>query len=175
MELAYNLKEDYVHLYGYMVTQINNRLVIGDPATRRDYEELEAQLPYIHLHSYIRPEQFCSVWSHYDAGFMHSQVLGSDEAARFEEMNFPYRYTAYLAAGLPLAVSSKGQSAMRNLIEQEGIGLVYLDYADLAEKLYDEAAISTLSATVRRKRKSFSFDSCADKLLGILRIYATGS
>jgi glycosyltransferase involved in cell wall biosynthesis len=165
----------HVHLYGYMVTQANGRLVIGDAATRSTYEELEARLPYVHLHPYIRSEQFCSVWSRYDVGFMHSQILGKDEAAQFEEMNYPYRYTAYLAAGLPLAVSSSGQSAMRALIEQEGIGLVYRDYADLAEKLYDDAAISALSATVRLKRKSFSFDSGADELLRILRIYAANT
>jgi hypothetical protein len=103
---------------------------------------------------------------------MHSRVLGKDEAARFEEMNYPYRYTAYLAAGLPLAVPSGGQSAMRNLVEQEGIGLVYGDYADLAEQLYNDAAISALSAKVTLKRKSFSFDSHTDELLRILRIYA---
>jgi glycosyltransferase involved in cell wall biosynthesis len=162
----------HVHLYGYMVAQVSGRLVIGDAATQSTYQELEARLPYVHLHHYIRPEQFCSVWSRYDVGFMHSQVSSTDEAARFEQMNYPYRYTAYLAAGLPLAVSSGGQSAMRKLVEQEGIGLVYQDYAHLAEQLYDDAAISALSATARRKRKSFSFDSHADELLRILLAYA---
>lgn len=168
-----NRRRVHVHLYGYMVTQINDRPIIGDPATRHAYEELEAQLSYVHLHRYIQPEQFCSVWSRYDAGFMHPQVLGTDKAARFEEMNLPYRYTAYLAAGLPLVVPRKGQSAMRNLVEREGIGLVYLDYAELAEKLHDDAAISVLNARIRNKRKSFSFDTYVDELLRILERYAT--
>lgn len=168
-----NKRRVHVHLYGYMVTQIDNRPLVGDHATQHAYEELAAQLSYVHLHSYIQPEQFCSVWSRYDAGFMHSQVVHTDKAARFEEMNFPYRYTAYLAAGLPLVVPRIGQSAMRNLVEREGIGLVYLDYSDLAEKLHDDAGISTLNARTRQKRKGFSFDSCADELLRILETYAT--
>src|SRR5690349_16901312 len=103
---------------------------------------------------------------------MHSQVLHTDHAAQFEELNLPYRYTAYLAAGLPLLVPSKGQSAMRNLIEREGVGLVYLDYDNLAEQLYDTAKMSTLTSHILDKRRSFSFDNCADRLLRVLEIYA---
>lgn len=90
-------------------------------------------------------------------------------------MNYPYRYTAYLVGGLPLAVSSGGQSAMRNIGEQEEIDLAYRDYADLAEKLHDDAAISALSTKVSLKRKSFPFDSHTEELLRILTIYAANN
>lgn len=165
----------HVHLYGYMVTEINDRPIVGDPATRRAYEDLQVQLPYVHLHEYIQPEHFCSVWSRYDAGFMHPRVQMRDKTARFEEMNLPYRYTAYLAAGLPLVVPREGQRAMREFVEQQRIGLVYSDYDELAEKLYDTAAVVSLSSVVREKRKSFSFDSNADKLVRILETCAIPS
>ena len=167
-----NKRHVHVHLYGYMVSETNNSRIVGDIRTQQSYEELAAKLSYVHLHPYIYPDRFSAVWSQYDAGFMHSQVFHTDQAARFEELNLPYRYTAYLAAGLPLLVPSKGQAAMRNFIEREGIGFVYSDYADLAEQLYNTAKMSTLTARILDKRKCFSFDGCADQLLRVLESYA---
>jgi glycosyltransferase involved in cell wall biosynthesis len=112
------------------------------------------------------------MWSRYDAGFMHPRVQKTDKAARFEEMNLPYRYTAYLAAGLPLVVPQEGQRAMRTFVEQQNVGLVYSDYDELAEKLYDDVAMAALSSEAREKRKGFSFDRSADRLVRILEAYA---
>src|SRR5712692_4903905 len=109
----------HVHLYGHMMTESDQCPIVGDAATRRAYEHLQTRLPYLHLHEYIHPEKFCSVWSRYDAGFMHPRVPKTDKAARFEEMNLPYRYTANLAAGLPLVVPREGQRAMRTFVEQQ--------------------------------------------------------
>lgn len=162
----------HVHLYGYTMTEIDGRPIIGDPATRQAYEELQSQLRYVHLHDYVQPEQFCAAWSRYDAGFMHPRVPHTDKAARFEEMNLPYRYTAYLAAGLPLVVPTKGQSAMKRLTHEAGIGIVYSDYADLAEQLYDSERMARLGSRVRENRRRYSFETSADDLVRILERYA---
>ncbi len=161
----------HVHLYGYMVKETNNAQITGDPDTRRIYEELAGELTYVHLHRYVEPKDFCSNWSRYDAGFMHSKVSTSDIAARFEEMNLPHRYSAYLAAGLPLVVPSEGQSAMKRLIEREGFGFTFSTYNELANILHNRAAISALGHTARSKRRLFSFDASVAELIRILEIY----
>jgi hypothetical protein len=167
-----NKRRVHVHLYGYMMTEIGGRSVVGDAATREAYESLASQLPYVHLHDYVQPESFCAAWSRYDAGFMHPRVPSNDKAARFEEMNLPYRYTAYLTAGLPLAVPAEGQSAMKRLAEQEAIGIIYSDYSDLAEQLYDSERMSRLATTARENRRKFSFEHSADELVRVLSRYA---
>lgn len=165
----------HVHLYGYMMTEVDNCPIMGDRATRQAYEDLQSQLPYVHLTDYVQPEQFCATWSRYDAGFMHPRVPRADKSSRFEEMNLPYRYTAYLAAGLPLAVPTEGQSAMKRLAHQEGIGIIYSDYADLAEQLYDSDRMTTLTTRVRENRRRYSFENSADDLVRILERYAKGT
>jgi hypothetical protein len=160
----------HVHLYGYMVKEMNNRQITGDLDTGNIYEELASQLPYVHLHRYVEPKDFCSNWR-YDAGFMHSKVSSTDVAAKFEEMNLPHRYSAYLAAGLPLVVPSQGQSAMKSLIQQEGFGFAFSTYKELADMLCDRATTSTLRLIARSKRRSFSFDASVGELIRILETY----
>lgn len=167
-----NRQEIHVHLYGYMAREHENRLIVGDPDTKRSYEELQERLPYVHWHQYISPRHFCEVWSRYDAGFMHPRVDRTDKAARFEELNLPQRYTAYLAAGLPLAVCREGQSAMKRFVEEKQIGFVYSDYEELGEILHDRSYILALNGQVRAKRKEFSFEASADHLARILECYA---
>jgi hypothetical protein len=161
----------HVHLYGYMVKELDNRQITGDSDTKEIYKELERQLPYVHLHRYVEPKDFCSKWSTYDAGFMHSKVSSADVSAKFEEMNLPHRYSAYLAAGLPLVVLSEGQSAMKSLIEREGFGFAFSTYEELAHMLHDRATTSALRLIARSKRRSFSFDSSVHELIQILETY----
>jgi glycosyltransferase involved in cell wall biosynthesis len=103
---------------------------------------------------------------------MHSKVDDRDKAAAFEKMNYPHRYTAYLAAGLPLVVHGEGQDAMEALVKKHGIGIVFSDYDDLAEKLYDSQLVTSLTSTAYISRKKFSFDSNAGNLVSILETYA---
>jgi glycosyltransferase involved in cell wall biosynthesis len=168
-----NQRRVHVHLYGYMMSEDQNFLpIIHHLPTRRAYERLASTLPYIHLHDYIGPDQFSVIWSRYDAGFMHSKVDDRDKAAAFEKMNYPHRYTAYLAAGLPLVVHGEGQDAMEALVKKHGIGIVFSDYDDLAEKLYDSQLVTSLTSTAYISRKKFSFDSNAGNLVSILETYA---
>ncbi|MGB7923482.1 MAG: hypothetical protein WCF57_09575 [Pyrinomonadaceae bacterium] len=163
----------HVHLYGYMLGEdLKSLPIIHHQPTQRAYERLALALPYVHLHEYIGPDQFSAVWSRYDAGFMHSKSDSNKHLSQFEQMNLPCRYSAYLAAGLPLVVLAEGQEAMRTLIEQYGIGIVFSDYDDLAEQLYDAERIATLGSVVSTNRNKFSFDSNADRLIHILETYA---
>jgi hypothetical protein len=140
--------------------------------TQRAYERLVSTHPYVHLHEYIGPDHFSNIWSRYDAGFMHPKVDPIDRAFYFERMNLPNRYTAYLAAGLPLAVPREGQEAMLMLIKQHGIGYEYSDFDDLAEHLYDDRLITALTLAATSKRKSSSFDRNVAQLVQILATYA---
>ena len=162
----------HVHLYGYMVSEdLNFSPIIHHLPTQRAYERLASSLPYIHIHDYIGPDQFSAIWSMYDAGFMHSKVDSGNRAAYFEQMNFPYRYTAYLAAGLPLVVPEEGQDAMAMLVKQHGIGIIFSTYETLAEQLYDSQLITLLTSTVSLTRKNFSFDRNAGNLVRIFNAY----
>jgi hypothetical protein len=163
----------HVHLYGYMRGEdINFLPIIPHMPTQRAYERLASVLPYVHLHEYIGPDQFSAIWSRYDAGFMHTKVDSDSKEACFEQMNFPYRYTAYLAAGLPLAVPKEGQEAMKTLVKRYGIGIVYSNYEDLAEQLHDNQLITSLISAISINRKNFSFDRNVGNLVQILETYA---
>lgn len=163
----------HVHLFGYVVGKGEDGCpIVGHIPTLRAYEDLEGSLSYVHRHAYVPPAEFCPAWSRYDAGFMHTKVDPHDKTAAFEELNLPYRYTAYLAAGLPLAVPKEGQRAMRSLVESCDVGVIYSDYDDLAAKLHDENVMAALSSEARGRRRYFSFDSNADKLIEILKRYS---
>jgi hypothetical protein len=162
----------HVHLYGYMASERGGRVIVGEAATTRCYEEMGARYPYVHLHRFIPPELFSRTWSQYDAGFMHPRVAANDQCARFEELNYPYRYTAYLAAALPLAVPDTGQRAMKRLVQDQQIGFVYSDYEELGEILHDYTSLDSMSKAISKRRKEFSFDAAAGRLAGILAQYA---
>ena len=167
-----NLRKVHVHLYGYMACEQDGRLIVGDAATTRCYEELQTSCPYVHLHQYIPPDQFARTWSQYDAGFMHPRVSPSDRGARFEELNLPYRYSAYLAAALPLAVPDEGQRAMKRFVQEQHVGFVYSDYEELSEILHDYAHLDSMSSAISKRRKEYSFDAAAGRLAAILAQYA---
>jgi hypothetical protein len=166
-----NKRKVHVHLYGRTVKEIHGVQIVGDAETKQFYKQLSSDLPYVHLHDYLEPQGFCSNWSRFDAGLMHSKVSSGDVASNFEEMNLPHRYSAYLAAGLPLVVPNTGQSAMKRLIEREGFGFNFLTYGELADRLYDRSTMSELVHVARSKRTSFSFDSSVCKLIGFFEKY----
>jgi len=166
----------HVHLYGnYVGTDAQGRHVVGHQPTRRVYERMTRALRYVHLHPYIERDTFTREWSRYDAGMMHVPSHPAAAYAQFEQMNYPYRYSAYLAAGLPLAVMHEGQDAMKALVQQHGIGVVYRDYDDLAEQLRDAQHMARLDDAARTNRTAFSFDAQAPHLADILQQYARGA
>lgn len=162
-----------VHLYGYtysysLKNDQHRPPTIHHEPTQRAYEHMAEKLPHIRYHNYIPPKQFVSEWSRYDAGVMHTQVTSADPMFSFEQMNYPYRYSAYLAAGLPLIVQRGGQDAVEELIEKHRIGIVFRDYDDLAEQLHDSQHMASLNDYVIKHRIDFSFDKHAPQLATIL-------
>ncbi|MGB9072412.1 MAG: hypothetical protein WCC22_07045 [Terriglobales bacterium] len=64
-------------------------------------------------------------------------------------------------------MAGEADKAMKTFVERENIGLVFSDHDELAEKLYDDEGMAALCREAQSKRKAFSFDSSADKLVSI--------
>jgi hypothetical protein len=204
-ELAIEMakRDIHVHIYGkYRGIDRYGNAVVNDLPTHRAYERLEAASSLIHLHPYIKPNEFTREWSRYDAGLMHTDITNQIRGQQtpfnperafdinqmvpgtgiprfpqqynlplFERMNYPYRYTAYLAAGLPFTVEEGGQLATMDLIRHHHFGILFRDYDDLAHQLHDSNLMQSLTQTAVEKRKAFSFDQNVPKLLEILQLY----
>ena len=166
-------RDVHVHLYGYF-RGVDSRYasVVPHAPTRRMYLDFISQQEYLHWGGFVPPEQFTVEWSQYDAGLMHVRVSPDDPEAAFENMNVPCRYTAYLAAGLPIIGAAYGQAAMREIIETHRIGATYGSYDALAEQLWDENLLGELREVAIRKRYDFAFEASVGTLGGILRAYA---
>ncbi len=122
----------HVHLYGSF-----RRL---DPATgwlldsdevAESYRALARESDYLHLHAPIPPAHFVEEWSPYDAGLLHAP----DSRDRFRPFNYPNRYTAYLAAGVPIALSRGDMPSLQSHLEALGCVIAYDDLSDLATHL----------------------------------------
>ncbi|MFD9317602.1 hypothetical protein ACFWDQ_07760 [Streptomyces sp. NPDC060053] len=161
----------HVHIYGgkYVGPNALGVWSVGDRGTRDAYAEL-AESPWIHLHPHVEPRRFTAEWSVYDAGLMHVRANGTVDAP-FQRMNQPNRLAPYLAAGLPPAQHRGGQSAMERLVEGTGVGFVYRDFDELAERLKDRAALAALRATALARRHDFTFERHAGDVIGILDRY----
>jgi hypothetical protein len=90
----------------------------------------------MHLHAPISPDCFVEKWSVYDAGLLHAPA--TDDGFRL--MNFPNRYTAYLAAGVPVAIAQQEMPALQVHLEALNAAVVYDDLTDLVRQLPDDAA-----------------------------------
>ncbi|WP_462253246.1 hypothetical protein [Ferruginibacter sp.] len=162
-----------VHLYGNMVSENSEGYqIFYDKATALEYQKLTTTLKNTTLHSFITPEMFAFEWSKYDAGFMHSSVPSSHPTSQFEELNMPYRYTAYLCAGLPICIPSVGQSAMKRFVGENKIGFSFKDYDELSNILHDRTLLKTSEKRIRERRTDFSFEFSVNKLIDILSKYS---
>lgn len=168
-----NRRNVCVHLYGNMVGEDSEgSQTFNDKDATLAYQELTETLNTITLHSYIKPETFAFEWSKYDAGFMHAPVPASHPTAQFEEINMPYRYTAYICAGLPICVPKFGQSAMKKFIEENNLGFAYDSYEELSELLHKQEVLQLYLEGVIQRRKEFSFEFSIPKLVEILSKYS---
>jgi hypothetical protein len=128
----------HVHLYGQF-RSLDRRTgwLIEDEAVEAAYRALAAApgvAPYLHLHAPVPPSRFVEEWSPYDAGLLHAP----DPRDRFRTQNFPNRYSAYLAAGVPVALAAGELPALQEHLERLGAGVVYdpgAGVADLVRRL----------------------------------------
>lgn len=160
----------HTHVYGYPrgVNQ-SGMPIVPHLDTLLEYQAIAASTAYVHLHEYISPTQFAEMWSRYDAGMMHARVPSAHEEAQFQRLNFGHRYSAYLAAGLPLLVQQGGQDAMERLVRTERLGLVFRDYDEVSERLRNEQWLAEMTSQVTLNRKRFSFEENVAGLVDFFR------
>lgn len=146
----------HVHLYAQFRKltasgQLNNT---GDVAAA--YRALE-RAHLVHLHPPVPPARFVEEWSRYDAGLLH--VPRGDDPFRL--LNMPNRYSAYLAAGLPVALEAGAMPAMQRQLEHWGAGIIYHDAAELVRRLPDPGA----AARILPLRTAVTFDAVFPRLM----------
>jgi hypothetical protein len=100
------------------------------------YRNLAEGRPLVHIHAPIPPDRFVEEWSVYDAGLLHAP----DPDDRFRPFNFPNRYSAYLAAGVPVAVARDEMGALQAHLHALHAAVIYDDPADLVRGLPANAA-----------------------------------
>jgi hypothetical protein len=116
--------------------------------------------PRLHIHQPIFPNRFVVEWSVYDAGLMHA----ADPYDRFRPMNVPNRYSAYLAAGVPVALARNEMPALQVHLEALHATVVYDDLADLVRRLPDNAAAEGAHAA----RESVTFEALFPRLMALI-------
>jgi hypothetical protein len=152
-------RKAHVHLYGQFRRlqasgQLHNR-----PEVESSYRGL-ASGQYLHLHAPIPPTRFVTEWSRYDAGLLH--VPKPDDPFRL--LNLPNRFSAYVAAGVPVAIPAGEMPAMQRHLEAFGAAIVYGDAADLVGRLPDPVAVGGAIAA----REAITFEAVLPSLLSFI-------
>jgi hypothetical protein len=117
----------------------------------------------IHLHDPVRPGDWVSELSRYDAAWVHilpSRNHGDLRRAVWNDLNLPARLGTYAAAGLPwIHLRNEGHRvAARSLAERLGVGVTYDTEEELAVRLSAEIASRSHTKAAIRSRPELSFD-----------------
>ena len=151
----------HVHLYGQFRRLQPTGQMANVPEVADGYRRAGAE-GRLHLHAAVRPEEFVTAWSPYDAGLLHNP--SADDP--FRAFNLPNRYSAYLAAGLAVAMPAGEMPAMeRHLREIGAPPVLYGEAAELAEKLPD----ATASARALAARGGATFEAGYGRLAEFIR------
>ncbi len=152
----------HVHLYGvFRRLRPSDGWLVESPEVEAGYRALAGGGHLLHVHAPIAPGRFVAEWSRYDAGLLHVP----DPADRFRTLNFPNRHTAYVAAGLPVALAAGTMPAMQRHLEGHGAALVYRDAADLVHRLPEP----TVAARALAARESVTFEVAFPALLSFIQ------
>ncbi|MFL6052906.1 MAG: glycosyltransferase [Actinoallomurus sp.] len=133
----------------------------------------------VHVHPHVDQRDWVRRLSRYDAGWLHrvpSANGGDLRVATWDDLNIPARIPPLMAGGVPL-LQPRGDGsrvAAARLIEETGLGVLYDDADDLADRLHDHATLARARAAVRTHRKSFTFDAHADDLIALFRSLTAG-
>jgi hypothetical protein len=127
----------HVHIYGHFRRlDPSTGALLDSPEAAAVYRDLAEASPLVHIHSPISPDRIVEAWSVYDAGLLHAPAADD----RFRPMNFPNRYSAYVAAGVPVALPRNEMPALQAHLQALHAVVVYDDPADLVRRLPDTAA-----------------------------------
>jgi hypothetical protein len=127
----------HVHIYGHFRRLDRSTGALLDSAeAEAAYRAVAANSPRVHIHAPVPPDRFVEAWSMYDAGLLHAPAPDD----RFRPLNFPNRYTAYLAAGVPVALARDEMCALESHLRALHACVVYDELADLVRRLPDSEA-----------------------------------
>lgn len=84
---------------------------------------------------------------------------------RFRPLNFPNRYSAYLAAGVPVALARNEMRALQIHLQALHASVIYEDLADLVRRLPDTAAADG----ARRASAAVTFETLFPSLIDFIR------
>ena len=151
----------HVHLYGQFRRLQPSGQMGNEPAVADAYHDVGTE-GRLHLHAPVRPAEFVAAWSPYDAGLLHHP----EPADAFRALNLPNRYSAYLAAGLPVATVAGEMPAMERHLELLGApAICYHDPTELASRLPDPMASERAWAA----RQRATFDAVYPQLVEFIR------
>jgi hypothetical protein len=153
-------RKAHVHLYGQFQRMDAN----GHYKPSHEVEELYRGLgagDCFHIHALIPPSRFVEEWSCYDAGLLH--VPRPDDP--FSALNMPNRYSAYIAAGLPVALCAGHMPAMQRHLEAMNAAVVYGDLSELVGRLPDQNA----TAGAMNSREAVTFEAVFPELVNFLQ------
>ena len=150
----------HVHLYGQFRRLQSTGQMTNAPAVADAYREAGGD-GRLHFHAPVGPAEFVAAWSPYDAGLLHNP--SPDDP--FRTLNLPNRYSAYLAAGLAVAMPAGAMPAMeRHLVALGAPPVLYNDPAELLGRLPDPAAARSLAV-----RGSATFEAVYPRLVDFIR------
>lgn len=153
-------KKAHIHLYGRFHRMDSHGRYLPSPDVEDLYRALDTN-SYLHVHAPVTPSRFVEEWSCYDAGLLH--VPRPDDP--FSALNMPNRYSAYIAAGVPVAISSGHMPAMQRHLESMNAAVVYENLAELVERLPDTHAV----AEALNSREAVTFESVFPRLISFLQ------
>ncbi|SNS18515.1 Glycosyl transferase family 2 [Geodermatophilus pulveris] len=138
---------------------------------------LAAAPGFVHVHPPVGPQEWVSVLSRYDAGWLHrfDSANGGDlRRATWDDLNSPARLPVYLAAGLPVLQQASPGSlvAVERVLRRDGTGLPYRSADDVAGALAGELASRRGAAAALAARERHTFDAHADRLVELFRAVA---
>ena len=151
----------HVHLYGQFRRLQASGQMANVPEVADEYRQVGAEAR-LHIHAPVRPEEFVTAWSPYDAGLLHNPATDDP----FRAFNLPNRYSAYLAAGLAVAMPAGEMPAMERHLRELGTPpVLYSEAAELVGKLPDAAA----SARTLAARGEATFEAGYGRLAEFIR------
>ena len=133
------------------------------------YRELAARTPGLRVMETLEPAALLRALPAYDVGWA---AFNSGLNAAHLDTALPNKAFEYLASGLPVAAGP--HRALRRLVDDEGVGLVITDPADLGATLA-RTDVDALRARVADRRHRFTVEGHIGDLLAFYRDVITRS
>ncbi len=149
------LADNNIHLHVYNETYISEDAVLS--------QFKKAAPRHFHVEPHCSQFDWVREFSKYDAGWLHCFDCLNENSlmrANWSDLNIPARINTLAAAGIPMIQKKNlGHTvAMRNYVDQYGMGIFYDNIKDLVSQLKDKELLSKTEQNVRANRLKFTFD-----------------